>query len=376
MKGSPTYDCALVGGGLAGLAAAAELAGKGYRTLLLEKGTYPFHRVCGEYISLESRSFLLQLGLPLESWELPRIKNLALSAPGGALIRQELSPGGLGVSRYRIDECLALRAEELGAEVLDGTKVTEIRYQNDNFVINSNKGTFTARTCCGAFGKRSNLDVKWKRPFLRQTGRNFIGVKYHVLLDRPRDTIELHHFRGGYCGISPIEENKFCICYLATAPTLGSQANDIRRMEEAVLFRNPFLRAAWKQAVFLYEKPLTISGISFGKKEQVENHVLMLGDAAGMIAPLCGNGMSMALRSSKMAADLLSSFLEGEMPQAVLEKTYRQQWKTAFGRRLKAGRLIQHVFGMDAAANLLVPVLKRFPLMVNRIVRQTHGRSF
>ena len=62
----PIYDTAIVGGGLAGLSLAIRLSKKGYHILLLEKEIYPFHKVCGEYISMESWGFLTALGLPLE----------------------------------------------------------------------------------------------------------------------------------------------------------------------------------------------------------------------------------------------------------------------------------------------------------------------
>src|SRR6187397_2364427 len=64
---------------------------------------------------------------------------------------------------------------------------------------------------------------------------------------------------------------------------------------------------------FLYEEPLAISQISFDKKEQVENHVLMIGDSAGMITPSCGNGMSMALHAGKLAFEEIGSFLQGKI---------------------------------------------------------------
>src|SRR3954468_2456977 len=96
-KRQPDYDVVITGGGLAGLAAAIVLGKQGYRVALFEKDRYPFHKVCGEYISFESWNFLAGLGLPLEKWNLPRIDALMLSAPGGTALRHSLPMGGFGI---------------------------------------------------------------------------------------------------------------------------------------------------------------------------------------------------------------------------------------------------------------------------------------
>src|SRR5204863_2280291 len=103
---------------------------------------------------------------------------------------------------------------------------------------------------------------------------------------------------------------------------------------------------------WLYDAPLTISQISFDKKSQIEDHVLMIGDAAGMITPLCGNGMSMALHGSKIAADLIDQFLQNKISRTQLEKMYSRQWKRQFGRRLKIGRIVQRLFGRNYLTNI------------------------
>jgi menaquinone-9 beta-reductase len=105
----------------------------------------------------------------------------------------------------------------------------------------------------------------------------------------------------------------------------------------------------------------------------VENHVLLIGDAAGMITPLCGNGMSMALTGSKIAAELISSFLNNTIDRAGMESMYEHHWKAQFSRRLSAGRLIQNAFGKTWTANVLVKTLRYFPGIARTIIRQTHG---
>src|SRR3954469_23020826 len=108
------YDAAIVGGGLAGLAAGIRLARLGHSVVLFEKEKYPFHKVCGEYISLESWNFLEQLGLPLSKMNLPMIKKLIVSSPGGKIIESNLDLGGFGISRYLLDFELSKIARQNG----------------------------------------------------------------------------------------------------------------------------------------------------------------------------------------------------------------------------------------------------------------------
>ena len=105
-----SVDVAIVGGGLAGLATSIELARKGYSVVVLEKEQYPFHKVCGEYVSMESWNYLKSLGLKLDHLQLPRIDTLQLTAPNGTELITPLQLGGFGVSRYILDQLLAKEA--------------------------------------------------------------------------------------------------------------------------------------------------------------------------------------------------------------------------------------------------------------------------
>ncbi len=373
------YDICIIGGGLAGLAMAVQGVQQGYTVVLAEKETYPFHKVCGEYISMESWDFLEGLGVPLATMKLPRIRQLTVSAPDGASLTHPLPLGGFGISRYKLDKLLRDIAVEKGATVLENCKADQVMFENEQFTIVTTQGKLFAKVCCGSFGKRSNLDIKWQRPFaLYKAGKlhNFIGVKYHIRLPVPADMIALHNFKDGYCGISQVEEDRVCLCYLTTAQNLARCGNSIAQLEQQVLQQNPFLKAIFSEAEMLYEKPLTISQVSFSAKTQVQNHVLLLGDAAGMITPLCGNGMSMALHSSKLAFAQVHGFLLGHWSRAQMEAGYTSQWKKIFSKRLLAGRMVQRLFGKKWTTNLLVATLKRMPGVLTRLVRLTHGEPF
>ena len=373
------YDITVIGGGLAGLALSIQLAKQGRSVALFEKEKYPFHKVCGEYISMESWDFIEGLGLPLSKMDLPKISKLQVSAPGGKLLKQDLPLGGFGISRYYLDHALKSIALANGVTVYEHCKVNEVSFSNDQFHLQTTNGDFCSKVCCGSYGKRSNLDLKWKRDFILQKANklnNYIGVKYHIETDFPADTIVLHNFEDGYCGMSKIEDGKFCLCYLTNAKNLKANGNSIALMEAQVLHKNPFLKEIFTKSKFLYESPVTISQVSFDKKSQVEDHVLLLGDAAGMITPLCGNGMSMALHGSKIAAQKIELFLRNELSRVEMELQYIVDWKRTFSKRLQTGRLIQRFFGKTWITNAFVRLMKMVPAITKQVIKQTHGSSF
>lgn len=373
------FDVAIVGGGLAGLSLSILLSKRGYQIILFEKEFYPFHKVCGEYISMESWKFIENLGLNLSKLDLPIIKKLIVSSPDGNFIKSNLDLGGFGISRFFLDHQLKEIAIKNGVVIYEGTKVNEADFQDEIFVVKNNNGEIRSSVVAGSFGKRSNLDVKWQRDFTKQKPgklNNYIGIKYHIKTSFASDTIALHNFNNGYCGISKVENEQYCLCYLTTAKNLKENNNSIKEMEKNILFQNPFLKKIFSESEFLFKEPVTISQISFDKKTQVEDHVLMLGDAAGMITPLCGNGMSMAFHSAKMAFVNIDLFLRQKISREEMENNYAQQWSNEFGKRLRNGRIIQALFGKEKYTNLFVKVIKHFPFVIHRMIKATHGKEF
>ena len=369
------FDCAIIGGGLAGLTLAIQLAEAGRYVILFEKGKYPFHKVCGEYISMESYDFLERIGIPLSTMNLPMINEVKISSPNGNFITRQLDLGGFGISRYTLDSTLAELAVQKGVVLLAETKVSDIVFENDTFIIKAAQQTYEAKVACGAYGKRSLLDKKSETK-LTPKGKNYMAVKYHIKLNFPNNRIELHNFKDGYCGVSKVDGDKYCLCYLTASQNLRDNGNDIKVMEQNVLMKNPFLRKYFSEAIFLYNQPLTISQISFSKKKAVKDHVLMLGDSAGNIAPLCGNGMSMAMHSSFVAFQLINEYLDTDISREGLERLYVRQWNSLFSSKIKTGKYIQHLFGKVTLTNISIGILKKLPALTDRLIEITHGKKF
>ncbi len=373
------FDIAIIGGGLAGLSLSIQCANAGYNTILFEKETYPFHKVCGEYISNESLPFLEKIGVPISTWGLPIINELKISSQNGRSYQFSLPLGGFGISRYKLDEYLYRIAKDKGVTFFTGIKVHDLAFKINGFEIKTDNGIYYSRIAAGSFGKKSNLDIHLSRPFAKAKPNalnNFIGVKYHIRYTHPRNQIALHNFDNGYCGIEEIENGDCCLCYLTTAENLRKSGNTIPEMEEQILWKNPFLKDIFNNAEFIYKKPLTISQISFQKKSQIEEHMLCVGDAAGMITPLCGNGMSMALHGSKIAFQNIDYYCKNGQNRSVLESNYELQWKKQFAKRIFAGRTIQRLFGKDYLTNHFLQFMQYFPSLSRKLINTTHGKPF
>jgi flavin-dependent dehydrogenase len=366
----------IIGGGLASLIAGIRLARWNIACTVIEKKNYPFHRVCGEYVSNETRPFLQKEELFPDSFNPPQINEFQLSSVRGKTIEIPLDPGGFGVSRYAFDHFLYEKAKQAGVEFLLNTEVESIDLKKDEFEIKASQQELTASLVIGAFGKRSKLDAQLNRNFFKKRSP-YVGVKYHLRTSHPPNLIALHNFRGGYCGICNIEDGKTNLCYLTHRDHV-KKFKSIREMEENVLFENPHLKNIFKNSEFLFEKPEIINEISFETKEPVWNHILMTGDAAGMITPLCGNGMAMAIHSAKILSELIKKHIEMKnFNRHQLEKEYTQTWNKTFARRLWIGRQLQNkLFGSEFTSNLAVNLAVYSKPIARAIIKNTHGKSF
>lgn len=367
------YDCVIIGGGLAGLSLSIQLVKKGHSVALIEKNEYPFHKVCGEYISMESWNFLEELGLNLSSFKLPIIKELSVTAHNGYKVSSSLKMGGFGLSRYKLDNELFILAKKAGVIVLDNCNAKYLGFDADIYTVDTNCGILRSKLVFGTYGK---IEPSFIERSSKQKKGDYIGVKYHIKISFPNNLIELHNFENGYCGISMIDNETVCFCYLTTTKNLNDNNNDIKLLEKNVLMKNPHLFRYFSEAEFLFDKPLVISKISFSKKESYKNNIFMVGDSAGAIAPLCGNGMSIALRSSKIISSLVSSHLQGELSKNDLIKYYTKEWNKNFSFRIKIGYYLQKLFGKYSTTLFSIKLLSRFPILFRKLITLTHGEKF
>jgi hypothetical protein len=366
-------DIVIIGGGLAGLTAALHLHKTGLSVTLIEKNEFPKHKVCGEYISNETLPYFNWLDLNLESLNPNLIHQFQLTTANNKSLTTDLSLGGFGISRYELDYFLYQQLVKRGISVTKD-RVTAIEFKDDLFLITLQSGReLTAKQIIGAYGKRSAIDVKLGRAFI-QRASPFLAIKGHYRGDFPNELVSVHNFNGGYCGVSKVEDEKINICYLADYKSFKKHKN-IKNYQEKILYRNKNLETIFQSCTPLFDEQLVISQLYFGKKKLVENHILMIGDTAGLIHPLCGNGMAMAIHSAKIASELITKYRRGNIKsREELEERYIRQWNLAFSGRLKMGQILATIIRKENISNLLISGLIKFPYLLNKIIEKTHGK--
>ena len=367
----PVRDVLIVGGGLAGLTSAIHLSRAGLHVTVVEKHPYPRHKVCGEYISNEVLPYLQWLGADPAVLQPAQIDRVCISAVSGKMLETPLPGGGFGISRYTLDQFLMQQAVNNGCEILEDT-VTDILFVDNSFIIRTvEHGALLARFVLGAYGKRATLDQQLGRTFLKERSP-WLAVKGHYSGTFPDGLVALHNFPGGYCGVSKVENDIINICYLVNYESFKRFKN-IETHRQEVLHKNPHLKQIFQNSQPLFERSLTISQISFAEKAKVDQHILMTGDTAGLIHPLCGNGMAMAIHSAKIASEQVLQFFTGN--RNILESSYKKIWKKEFGKRIQAGKLLSALFRKDHLSGAVIKGLMMFPALLPVIISQTHGRT-
>ena len=216
--------------------------------------------------------------------------------------------------------------------------------------------------------------MPWTVFFFRKPAP-WLAIKSHYSHpDFPEDLVALHNFKGGYCGLSRTETGAVNVCYLATYKSFKPH-KDPERFRLKVLEENPYLKDFFLKSTPIFDQPLSIAQVSFEEKASVENHILMLGDAAGLIHPLCGNGMAMAIHSAKIASGLVLKALQNpEILRIQIEIEYARQWNLSFRGRLKTGRLLQRVLLNQKLSGISQQLASTFPFIIPQIIKKTHGQ--
>jgi len=362
----------IIGGGLAGLTAAIHLSGAGFKVLLIEKNGYPHHKVCGEYISNEVLPYLQWLHADPYLLHPVSISKLEFNTGNDKKYEAVLPLGGFGISRYAFDQFLYNIAIQNGCNIVQD-QVSEVLFNDDTFTVKTSSGQiFDADVVLGAYGKRSNLDIKIDRPFIHQKSP-WLAVKQHYKGKFNNELVGLYCFAGGYCGVSKVEGDIINVCYI-TDYTSFKKHKDIEAHKQHVLYKNPVLKKILQECTPLFERPITISQISFEQKNTIEDHILMIGDSAGLINPLCGNGMAMAIHSAKLAAENVIEYLNGNISRLQMEQQYTQQWNQHFKARIKMGQWIAHLFRKKYLSVVTNIAFKIWPGILNKIIAGTHGQ--
>lgn len=370
-----TYDAIIIGGGLAGCSTAIQLARRGHRVALLEKQRYPVHKLCGEFLSVETQGLFERLGVldAVRDAGACEIDRVLLSTTAGTAYESALPGTALGLSRYTLDHLLFQQAHAAGATALDGTAATEVAGTlAEGFTVRTRDDAISARLVVGAYGKRSVLDRKLERPFLARH-HPYVGFKAHYEGIELAGLIEMHAFPGGYCGLSQVEGGRVNVCWIGREDALKRNGGTPESMLAAACASNPLLDRQMRRLHRVSASFKAVSQVSFSPRTAWAGDVCMVGDTAGMIAPMCGDGMAMALRSAEIAAPLLDAFLNTQQRPADLKQHYEARWNREFSLRMRLGRWLHHAYGHPTVSRLGVAVCRQVPALGRWFIRNTRG---
>jgi flavin-dependent dehydrogenase len=309
------YDVAVIGGGPAGCAAAISASRAGLRTILFERGCYPRHKVCGEFVSPESHKVLVALlGTDHPIIQTPATIRQARMFSDGKQILFDLPKPAWSISRYHLDNAMWQAANCVGVECQIMTTVERI---DENRIFVGGDSVLT-KTIINASGRWSNL----RRPQLN-VGAHWIGLKAHFKGEHAPPSTDIYFFRGGYCGVQPLAGG--------TVNASAMVRSDVATSMEEVLAASPelWLRSrAWDQAT----DTISTSPLIHASPQPLTGSVMNAGDAAGFVDPFVGDGISLALQSGVLAAHCAGN------PQQY-QAEYRRRFANVFQAAALARRL-------------------------------------
>lgn len=386
MSEEKLYDVIIIGGGIGGSCAAISLAQSGAKVLVLESGEFPRHKVCGEFLSSESKGVFSRLGVKeeLQNAGATEVHSARIVARGGAVLDLSLPQRAFALSRFQLDAILVQAAQNAGARVLTRTRARSIEegMGEENvggLRVLTARGEFSARAVVNAAGRNSaylqrvpengsQSTLEQRAPSQNNTSK-YIGLKTHFVGDEfPLGWVELHVWRGGYCGLVQVEKGILNVCLLARYESLaGRSPQEFWKWLQENL---PALGARMKNAAI--QMPWHATGnISFGAKNPITEKIWNCGDAASFIHPLAGDGMAMAARSGELLAAILKAQLRGDINEDIAREVYAAAWKREFSSRLHWAARFQNILLDSQLTTPLFTVLARVPKWAQLTVRAT-----
>ncbi|CAI6033041.1 NAD(P)/FAD-dependent oxidoreductase [Cohnella sp. JJ-181] len=377
---SPSFvvDVAIIGAGIAGSSLAKALASRGRRVLLIDRRSFPRHKVCGEFLSPESARMLSELGVEpaIRALGPADIRAAVIQAYGGASLRVPLPAAAWGISRYALDEALHREALLAGVELATGTSVTTMRRDADGFLLDMTQGgnarTVRARVVVGAWGVNGRIPG-WtgERPVKRLAASPFMGVKAHYVGIQAADEVELYFFEGGYLGLSPAGDGVVNAAALLDRSAIREAPADVHGWFGIARARCPALDRRLAGAVPLAGTQAAVAPVRLYAKPVPWDGIPLIGDACATIPPLCGDGMAMALRAAQLCAASTERYLQGELSLSTWEEEYVSSIFREFSGPLRWGNLLQRASGRPLLARLAMTAARSMPALGRQLFLAT-----
>jgi flavin-dependent dehydrogenase len=363
------YDLIVIGGGPGGSSAAITASRAGAQVLLLERGTLPRHKVCGEFVSAESLDLLHGL-LSLEHQ--PLLKQAIRIARtrvflDGQVLEAAVDPPAASIARFDLDAALWASAHDCRVDTRQRVTVQNISGTGPFHVISSG-GDFKSRAVINASGRWSNLTADQSRTHV--PSKKWLGLKGHFSEPATQPSVDLYFFDGGYCGIQPVS--------LENANGNQSRVNacamvrvDVATTIQDVFRQHPQLKERSRSWTPLSD-PVSTSPLIFRAPQPERDGILMAGDAAVFVDPFVGDGISLALRSGAMAAQSLIPFFRKERSLQAAALAYRSNYEEKLAPVFKASSMIRRMLALPRAIRIpMICLVRTSPGLANYVVKRT-----
>ncbi|MCV4230772.1 NAD(P)/FAD-dependent oxidoreductase [Virgibacillus sp. LDC1] len=372
---SKQADVIIIGAGVAGTSCALQLAKQGHRTILLDRQSFPRHKTCGEFMSPETQEMLDYLGVHLMGEEVkPSSMDYAkIVMSHGGEINAPLPGQATGISRYELDRLLHENAVNAGAEIVTGTTVTGIQKLGDHrYEVDARQGNervrYEARVVIGAYGTKKPRSVAPAEEYRDDTV--YVGVKSHFSGITIPARVELYFCDGGYVGISPIENGTVNVAALLSLNSVQGSGKSVPDILRAASRTNRRLAERMAEGEPVSGTQVSIAPLRLSHTPHPWSEYPHIGDAMLMLPPLCGDGMSVALRSSLLCSGWTDKYLKGEINFVQWRKQYTLEANRTFTELLRRARRIQNL--AFAKTNRFYPGIARMiPGLASYIVKAT-----
>ena len=315
---------------------------------LFEAGTYPRHRVCGEYLSGRALSVIESLGCRphLDKLGAVESQDVVMARGFSSLARHQLPRPALCLSRYEFDRFLSEEFSRSG-------------------------GTIETRTRASSEPSEGIVLATGRQPATSEKGWRWFGLKAHARHVTPKAGLEMHLSKHGYIGLCRIEDQQVNVCGLfrsrSPVPDLATSWKTWLRGEAGSLLDQRLQQAEWDDSSFS-----SVAALSLSPRKSIDRDGLRLGDALTMIPPVTGNGMSMAIEGADLAAGPLLEWSSGRIDWISASKKVGQLLDQAFASRLRHARWLQHAM-LDPFTQSVAWTLSRmfpaFPSLLFRLTR-------